>query len=138
MLASHHSMDLNFFMDTIEVFFANVADFDDFASIDSLGRINCRPDSLLLRAPTSDILHQILGQLSLADLSILAHTEHIVQKYNEVVDFSYLGRLLSSASPGPPSTCVLLICLLLWSSVLGWYALGVAGHHARLVTTVVR
>ena len=60
-LASHHTMDLNFLMDTIKVFFANVADVNDFASIDSLGRINCRPDSLLLHTSTSNILHQIFG-----------------------------------------------------------------------------
>ena len=136
-ITSNHTMDLHFFMDTVKIFLANIAYINYFTSIDPLGWVYCRSHSLLF-ATCSNILKEIFGKLSLADLSILAHTEDIIQENDEVVDFSDLGLFLSSTCIVSPTTSVSTIGLRLWSCIFSWHTLGVTRNHPWFVTAIIR
>jgi len=63
-------VDLHLLVDTVKVFLGDIGDFNDFTSVDLLGGVDSRPDSLLLC--TIDILKQVGGELCLANFTVLA------------------------------------------------------------------
>ena len=91
----NHSVNSHLFVDTVKVFFADITDFNDFASIDFFSRIHSRSHSLLF-CPIY-ILKKIGSKLSLAHFSMLAFSKHIIDEYNKSIHFtnSWLTSLTS-------------------------------------------
>ena len=82
-------MNSHFLVNACKVLLTYICDLNDFASVDLLGRINSRPDCLLLR--TVDILQEIGCKLCFAYFTILPLAKYVIHEYNEIIDFTHLG-----------------------------------------------
>lgn len=94
-VTADHSVNFHLLVDASQVFLANVCNFNYFASIDLLRWVHSRPHCLLLRP--FDVLEEVRRELGFANFTVLAFSEDIVHKNDEVVDFAHL-RLFGGAS----------------------------------------
>ena len=89
---AHHAMYFDLLMDAVQVLLRDVGNFDNLARVNLLRRVHRGAHGLLLLA--RHLLEQVGRELRFADLTVLAHSQHIVHENDEVIDFTHL-RLLS-------------------------------------------
>jgi len=72
MWTSHHTVNLDFFVDACKVLFTDIGNLDDLAGVNLLCGVDCRPHCLLLRP--ANILQKVCCELGFTDFAVLALT----------------------------------------------------------------
>lgn len=84
-------MNFNLFVNAIQILLRDVGDLNDLTRIYFFRWVNGGAHSLLLL--TWHVLQQVSCKLGLAYLTVLAHSQYIVHKDDEVVYLAYLWLL---------------------------------------------
>ena len=103
-----------FLVNAVEIFLANVSNFDYLASVDFLRHINCRANGLwrcFTIGPWGSFLHDIGRKLSLAYLTVLPLTKYVIYEDDESVYFAnlWLSHCCSSRPHVYSSRCLIVI-----------------------------
>ena len=103
-----------FLVNAVEIFLANVSNFDYLTSVDFLRHINCRANGLwrcFTIGSWGSFLHDIGRKLSFAYLTVLPLTKYVINEDDESVYFAnlWLSHCCSSRPHVYSSRCLIVI-----------------------------